>query len=124
MPPTIDPIKMIRPRRKITGMSAILLPFTDGGDIDWAGFSAHAERTAAVGLTPAVNMDTGFGNLLDDSAKVAVLKRTRDVLGKGPFVAGAFVGDRPRDRFNLDAYARQIEMIVSHGGTPVIFQSY
>src|SRR6185312_14669636 len=65
-PPTIDPIAMLRPRRKITGMSAILLPFTESGEIDWPGFTAHAERTAAAGLTPAVNMDTGFGNLLDE----------------------------------------------------------
>ena len=31
----IDPITMLRPRRKIAGISAILLPFTPGGDIDW-----------------------------------------------------------------------------------------
>ena len=27
----IDPIAMLRPKRKITGMSAVLLPFTVGG---------------------------------------------------------------------------------------------
>jgi dihydrodipicolinate synthase/N-acetylneuraminate lyase len=120
----LNPIRMLRPRRKITGMSAILLPFTAAGDIDWAGFAAHVERTAAFGLTPAVNMDTGFGNLLDDATKTEVLARTREVLDAGTFVAGAFVGDRPGDRFNRDAYVRQIEPIVAHGGTPVIFQSY
>ena len=36
----IDPIAMLRPRRKITGMSAILLPFTASGDIDWPGFDS------------------------------------------------------------------------------------
>ena len=124
MTSAIDPIRMLRPRRKIAGMSAILLPFTAAGEIDWPGFDSHVERTADVGLTPAVNMDTGFVNLLDDASKTAVLRRTHAVLGKRSFVAGAFVGDRPGDRFNRDAYARQIEAIVAHGGVPVIFQSY
>jgi len=118
-----DPIQMIKPRRKITGMSAILLPFTSTGEIDWPAFDAHVERTAAVGLTPAVNMDTGYVNLISDEQKRAVLQRTREVLGKGPFVAGAFVGDRPGDRFARDAYLKQIEAITQQGGTPVIFQS-
>src|SRR5207247_1052198 len=80
-PPPIDPIRMLRPRRPITGMSAILLPFTEAGDIDWQGFDDHVSRTAAAGLVPAVNMDTGFGNLLDEPTKRAVLDRTRAVLG-------------------------------------------
>jgi dihydrodipicolinate synthase/N-acetylneuraminate lyase len=115
---------MLRPRRQITGMSAILLPFTEAGGIDWPGFDAHVARTAAAGLVPAVNMDTGFGNLLDEPTKNAVLDRTRSVLGGGPFVAGAFVGDQPGDRFNGDAYARTVTDVVERGGTPVIFQSY
>ena len=120
----LNPIEMIRPRRKITGMSAILLPFTASGEIDWPAFAAHVERTAAVRLTPAVNMDTGYINLLDDDQRLAVLRKTRETLGNGVFVAGAFVADRPGDRFNRDAYARQIERITAHGGTPVIFQSF
>jgi dihydrodipicolinate synthase/N-acetylneuraminate lyase len=122
--PAIDPIAMIRPRRAITGISAILLPFTESGDIDWPAFTAHVERTAAAGLAPAVNMDTGFGNLLDDSTKRAVLERTRTVLGGKTFVAGAFVGDKPGAKFDLDGYRKAIEPITANGGTPVIFQSY
>lgn len=118
------PISMIRPRRKITGMSAILLPFTDEGAVDWDGFSAHVVRTAEAGLTPAVNMDTGYVNLLDEETRQMVLARTREVLGGGAFVAGAFVGDRPGDSWNADAYLRQIDAIQNCGGTPVIFQSY
>jgi dihydrodipicolinate synthase/N-acetylneuraminate lyase len=124
MTSAMDPIRMLKPRRRITGISAILLPFTTGGEIDWVGFTTHVERTADVGLSPAVNMDTGFGNLLDQSARLNVLERTRSVLGGRPFVAGAFVGDRPGDRFDRDAYARQIEAIAKHGGTPVVIQSY
>lgn len=119
-----DPIAMLRPRRPITGMSAILLPFTAAGDIDWPAFDAHVGRTAAAGLVPAVNMDTGFGNLISDETKRQALDRTRAVLGGGKFVAGAFVGDAPGARFDADAYARAMAPVVERGGTPVIFQSY
>ena len=120
----IDPIAMLRPRRAITGMSAILLPFTASGDFDWVGFDAHVERTAAVGLVPAVNMDTGYVNLLDDATKLNVLSRTKSILGGRPFVAGAFVASQPGDSFGEAEYARAIEPIVEHGGTPIIFQSF
>ena len=40
------------------------------------------------------------------------------------FVAGAFVGDEPGAPFNADEYLRQMEMIESHDGVPVIFQSF
>jgi dihydrodipicolinate synthase/N-acetylneuraminate lyase len=120
----LDPIRMLRPRRRITGISAVLLPFTGGGDIDWPAFEAHVRRTADAGLTPAVNMDTGYVNLLDDDTRLEVLKRTRQVMAGQPFVAGAFVADRPGSRFDRDAYLRQIEPILAHGATSVIFQSY
>ncbi len=120
----LDPLTMLRPRRKPVGMSAILLPFDAAGGVDWPAFRAHVARTAAAGLTPAVNMDTGYVNLLDEPARRRVLAETRATLGDGPFVAGAFVGDRPGDPLDLDAYRRAIDTIQSHGGTPVIFQSY
>jgi dihydrodipicolinate synthase/N-acetylneuraminate lyase len=121
---SLDPIAMLRPRRKVTGISAILLPFTPPGDIDWPGFAAHCVRTADAGLTPAVNMDTGFGNLLTHEERVRVLDATRSALGGRPFVAGAFVADAPGAAFDRDAYARSMAPIVERGGTPVIFQSY
>lgn len=119
-----DPLTMIRPRRTITGISAILLPFTDTGAIDWTGFAAHAIRTADAGLTPAINMDTGFGNLLSHEERVKVLDATRSALGGRPFVAGVFVADQPGAPFDREAYLRSMEPIVARGGTPVIFQSY
>src|SRR5262245_55899566 len=122
--PAIDPLKMLRPRRKIAGVSAILLPFTASGDIDWPGFAAHCVRTADAGLTPAVNMDTGFVNLLSLGQRVAVLDATRSALGGRPFVAGVFVGDAPGARFDRDGYLRAMQPVVERGGTPVIFQSY
>src|SRR6185437_4450767 len=120
----IDPVQMLRPRRAITGMSAILLPFTAAGAIDWPAFQAHVGRTAAAGLTPAVNMDTGYVNLLDDETRTDVLARTRAILNGTGFVAGAFVADQPGDRFHFEAYQREITRIQEYGGTPVIFQSY
>jgi len=115
---------MIRPRRAITGMSAILLPFTEGGDVDWPGFAAHVERTAAAGLIPAVNMDTGYVNLLAEETKREVLDRTKRVLGSRPFVAGAFVPSSPGSPFDVEAYDRAVGAVVEHGGTPILFQSH
>lgn len=105
-------------------MSAILLPFQEDGGVDWAGFQAHVARTAAAGLTPAVNMDTGYGNLLEDATRRRVLEETRKTLGGAAFVAGAFVADRPGDACNLDAYRRAIDAIQEHGGLPILFQSH
>lgn len=115
---------MIRPGRSITGISATLLPFTEEGEVDWEGFEMHLARTADAGLTPAVNMDTGYVNLLDDATRTRVLARTEHTLGGQSFVAGAFVDDEPGDDFDLDTYRRRIDEIQQHGGTPIIFQSY
>lgn len=123
-PPTIDSVAMLRPRRKITGISAILLPFTADGDIDWPAFAAHCVRTAEAGLTPAVNMDTGFGNLLSAGQRVAVLDATRSALSGRQFVAGAFVADEPGAPYARDAYLRALQPIIERGGTPVIVQSH
>lgn len=120
----LDPIKLLRPRRRITGASAILLPFEVDGAVDWNALDAHSVRTADSGLTPAVNMDTGYANLIDDSVRVEVLRRTQQALDGRPFYAGAFVSDRPNQPWNRGAYLRQIEEITSFGGTPVIFQSF
>jgi len=111
-------------RRTITGISAVLLPFNADGSIDWQGFRAHVTRTAAVGITPAVNMDTGYVHLIDQSDRERVLRETRAVLDSSAFVAGAFVADTPGSPFALDAYAREVELVQTHGGTPIIFQSY
>lgn len=120
----IDPTAMIRRKRKITGISAILLPFKENGEIDWPRLAALLRRTAEAGLTPAVNMDTGFANLISQEQRQMVLRATRCALAGRAFVAGAFVSDKPGDRFDADAYFRQIESIQSQGGTPIIFQSF
>jgi dihydrodipicolinate synthase/N-acetylneuraminate lyase len=119
-----DPVCLLRPRRRIQGASALLLPFSSDGTVDWPAFVAHAVRTADAGLVPAVNMDTGYVNLLDDDTRREALRRARAALAGRPFLAGAFVADRPGSRFDRDAYLRQIEPILAHGGTPVLFPSY
>lgn len=102
------PLDLLRPGRSITGMSAVLLPHRSSTEVDWAAFEAHVTRTAAAGLTPAVNMDTGFVHLLSPEQRAEVLSRTRS-LGVD-FVAGAFdVAD--------------VEAVQALGGTPVIFPS-
>lgn len=120
----IDPTAMIVPRRRIAGTSAVLLPFDSSGDIDWPSFRKHLARTADAGLVPAVNMDTGYVNLLDDATQTRVLDAAREVLDGRAFVAGAFVGDHPGSPFDRDAYLRKIEPIQARGGVPVVFQSY
>lgn len=114
----------IKPRRRITGMSAILLPFLEDGSVDWANFEAHAVRTADAGLTPAINMDTGYANLIDEPTRLGALQRTQAVLGGRPWIAGAYVGDQPGASFDMEAYGQQIDQIQKHGGSPIIFQSY
>ncbi|MEL7207412.1 MAG: dihydrodipicolinate synthase family protein, partial [Actinomycetota bacterium] len=104
-------------------MSAVLLPHTAAGEIDWPAFEAHVQRTAEAGLTPAVNMDTGYVQLLDAAARTEVLDRTRELVG-GAFVAGAFVADAEGDPFDPDAYRSAAEAIEERGGTPVVFPSH
>jgi dihydrodipicolinate synthase/N-acetylneuraminate lyase len=106
-------------------MSAILLPFTADRRIDWDAFAAHVARTAAAGITPAVNMDTGYVQLIDDATRCEALRIARDTLGPGhELVAGACVVDAPGAAFDEQAYGRQLDMITSVGGLPVIFPSF
>ncbi|WP_231741580.1 dihydrodipicolinate synthase family protein [Stieleria varia] len=115
---------MLRPRRKITGMSAILLPLLADDSVDWTGFESHVRLTLDAGLIPAVNMDTGYGNLIDEATRQSVLQRTQTLAGSGGYVAGVYVADQPDSDFDADAYRRGSEQIQQHGGTPVFFQSF
>ena len=118
------PIPALRPHRRITGMSAVLLPFLAPGEVDWSAFEQHVARTCDAGLVPAVNMDTGYVHLLDDATRLEVLRRTQVVTNGRMFVAGAFVKDTPGSRFDLETYVARMDEIQQCEGTPVIFQSY
>ncbi|MBL8815416.1 MAG: dihydrodipicolinate synthase family protein [Planctomyces sp.] len=115
---------LIQRNRRITGMSAVLLPFFSDHSVDWVSFENHIQRTLDSGLTPAVNMDTGYINLLDERTRLEVLRRTQAIASGRMFVAGAFVSDRPGAEFQAGAYAAVMEEILRCGGTPVIFQSF
>jgi dihydrodipicolinate synthase/N-acetylneuraminate lyase len=104
-------------------MSAVLVPYTADGAIDWPAVEAHIARTCAAGLVPAVNMDTGYVQLLAEGDKQRVLDLASAVTG-GDFVAGAYVADRPGDLFDLDGYVRAASAIRERGGTPVVFPSH
>lgn len=114
-------IRRIEPRRKIEGMSAVLLPFFTDGRIDFDSFAANLQRTHRAGLAPAVNMDTGYTNLIAASERTAVLKLASELSKGAPFVAGAFIENSAGDPLSL--YLAAVEEIQSFGGTPIIFQS-
>jgi 4-hydroxy-tetrahydrodipicolinate synthase len=108
--------------RKIQGMSAALLPYEKNGRVAVHAFQAHLLATQRAGLMNAVNMDTGYVNLLSDEEKREVLKWTREALGNGvSFVAGAYIEKEEGDVKFL--YRREMDEIVKAGGIPILFQS-
>jgi 4-hydroxy-tetrahydrodipicolinate synthase len=102
-------------------MAAMLLPFTDAGEIAEDAYVQCLIETAAAGLTPAVNMDTGYVNLLSEAEKLRVLRLAQQALGGAPFVAGAYIEGLEGDV--ADLYRREIAAIAEHGGTPILFQT-
>jgi dihydrodipicolinate synthase/N-acetylneuraminate lyase len=114
----------LRPGRTILGISAVLLPFTSDADVDWRGFETLLGDTVAAGLVPAVNMDTGYVQLLDPPTRARVLERAAAAAGPGGFVAGAFVADEPGAPFLVDAHLDALDAVTTAGGTPVVFPSY
>lgn len=110
--------------RKITGMAAMLLPFTEAGEIAEDAYIACFQATLAAGLTPAVNMDTGYVNLLTDREREWVLRLAQEAANGAPFVAGAFIEDKVADGQDVaDLYRREIARIAEQGGTPILFQT-
>lgn len=115
-------LSRIRPRRKVKGIAAALLPFDDRGAIAVEAFQQHLSRTHSAGLTNAVNMDTGYVNYLSDKEQRLVLEWTREALpAQTKFVAGAYIERLEGDIVAL--YRRKIDEIVEHGGTPIIIQT-
>src|SRR6185503_18220662 len=115
-------LSRIRPRRKVKGLAAALLPFDDRGAVAVEAFQHHLLRTHSAGLTNAVNMDTGYINYLSEHEQQLVLKWTRAALpANTKFVAGAYVERLEGDLVTL--YRRKIDQIIAHGGTPIIIQT-
>ena len=111
----------IIPMRKIDGISAILLPFYEDGTPDFDGFLSHVDRTYAAGLTPAINMDTGYANLLTPAERIKILDLMPAAANGRRFLAGAFVEGQSDDLVSL--YTREMDLIQQRGGTPILFQS-
>jgi dihydrodipicolinate synthase/N-acetylneuraminate lyase len=121
---TIDElIERQKPRRKVQGIAAALLPYEADGRVAVDAFSKQLTSTHRAGLMNAVNMDTGYVNYLSDTEKQEVLDWTRQALGKGiPFVAGVYVEHHAGDDI-VTLYRQQIETIVRFGGIPILFQT-
>jgi 4-hydroxy-tetrahydrodipicolinate synthase len=111
-----------QPGRKVRGIAAALLPFEADGRIAVEAFQNHLRATDQCGLMNAVNMDTGYVNYLSETEKLDVLRWTREALGKDvPFVGGAYIEGHTGDIVAL--YRKQMDAIVEHGGTPILFQT-
>jgi len=113
-------VDRIRPGRTIEGISAVLLPFNEDETFDLDGYRRLLLRTWEAGITPAVNMDTGYSNLLTEEERMMILDLVQEAAAGRPFVAGSFVEDKQGDL--QCAYLDQIEKITSRGGTPILFQ--
>lgn len=117
--------RLRRPGRRITGISAVLLPYGRDGQIDEAGFRRHLWRTLEAGLGIAVNMDTGYVDLLTSEEKQRVLAWTSQTVAEAgrasDFVAGALPA-RSTEASARD-YCLECETIAKAGGVPIIFPS-
>lgn len=115
-----DAFSRLQPGRGVHGISAVLLPYARDGEIDWTSFEAHLWRTRQAGLDVAVNMDTGFVDLLTEAEREVVLDAARRTLTADvPFYAGAF----PDSAGSIESYHRAIATIEARGAIPVIIQS-
>ena len=115
-------IERLRPGRRVHGIAAALLPFETDGSIAVEAFQRRLRATHEAGLMNAVNMDTGYVNYLSAGEQSQVLQWTSEALGpNAPFIAGAYIEGLDGDVVSL--YRRQMDRIVSCGGSPIIFQT-
>src|SRR5215469_677870 len=116
-------LKRQRPRRKVQGIAAALLPYEPDGKIAIDALAGQLISTHRAGLMNAVNMDTGYVNYLTDAEKQDVLKWTRRTLGQGvPFIAGAYIENHSAGDV-VALYRQQMEAIVRFDGIPILFQT-
>jgi dihydrodipicolinate synthase/N-acetylneuraminate lyase len=113
--------RLRRPRRKVQGISAVLLPYGRDAQIDEAAFRRQVHRTLNAGMRAAVNMDTGYIDLLTPDEKRQVLAWTSEIAAGDWFVAGALPALGAAS--SAAAYVRECEAIAGAGGVPIIFPS-
>jgi 4-hydroxy-tetrahydrodipicolinate synthase len=102
-------------------MAAVLLPFNSDGTIAVDAYQACLLETFEAGLTPAVNMDTGYANLIKPEERLFVLKLAKEIANGRPFVGGAFIEGEHGDP--VDLYRREMSLVAEFGGTPILFQT-
>jgi len=112
----------IVPNRIISGASAVLMAVTEDGSISWDEFEQHLERTIHAGLTPAVNMDTGFGPYLSAQQRSQVLTLTNSFGVR--FIAGVHTDDQPGDAFNSAELISQTVAVAESNAVPILFPSH
>jgi 4-hydroxy-tetrahydrodipicolinate synthase len=116
-------LKRQKPRRKVQGIAAALLPYEPDGRIAVDAFTQQLISTHQAGLMNAVNMDTGYVNYLTDAEKQDILEWTRRALGPGiPFVAGAYIENQSGSDV-VALYRQQMDAIVRFDGIPILFQT-
>jgi dihydrodipicolinate synthase/N-acetylneuraminate lyase len=120
MQPSSMPLIPVKTCREIHGICAAYLPWRPVGRIDFDSYAMMLESIWRSGLIPAVNMDTGFANLLTDNQRREVLQFAKTMSQGRPMVAGVFVDDLPGDC--LPHYQRQVEATASEGAMPILFQ--
>lgn len=116
-----DVERLIARGRRIHGAAAVLLPHRPDGTPDPDAFAQLVAFVSRHGLTPAINMDTGYGELLTPAQRHDVLRRAAQVLSGRPFIAGVYVDPQSADLG--DAYRRGADEIRQLGGTPILFPS-
>ena len=119
-----EPFDLARPGREILGISAMLLPITAEGGPDLDTLASLVVRTVDAGLVPAVNMDTGYGNLLTPGERLDVIGAARSVTGDGMLVAGAWVDDAAGDGFDERVQLAAVAEVVDAGAVPVLFPNF
>jgi dihydrodipicolinate synthase/N-acetylneuraminate lyase len=92
------------------------------GSVDWAGWSAHLDRTLGAGLVPAVNMDTGFGPYLSHEDRARVLAET--AARTDDFIAGVHLDDQPGDPLDVAAIEVAAVTVAGSGAVPILFPNF
>ncbi|MCU0710170.1 MAG: DUF993 family protein, partial [Pirellula sp.] len=100
--------------------AAAYLPWKPVGMLDFDSYARVLESIWGCGLIPAVNMDTGFVNLLTESQRLEVLHFASSLAQGRELVAGAYVGDLAGDC--QAHYKAQFETIATAGAVPIVFQ--
>jgi 4-hydroxy-tetrahydrodipicolinate synthase len=94
---------------------AAVLPFTEGGSVDWGSYHRLLEHCAVPDCTTAVfvNGHAGEGATLDDATRVQVVHETRLAIGKKPLLSGVIA-------LSTEAAIRQAQLAEEAGADCVV----